>query len=366
MILWYIKEILNLGDHIKIHHTMKYTNLLFILFVVTLLSLNLHTKVDAQVTIPDRLETFKNAIVEGVTNDAPTTPKTMSKITPYFDSYNNLSGLNIEYSDGSTKLVGSSAGTQQTTLVLRAVPIVLVSVSGTSSATLGISFKFADSTIPATIGTVDAITYQSSNPGQCLVDINSLNPVEFSFDNVDIRYPVPSSSPVTVPQYYYQESNGEFRYRYDIPKSNDYGALIGPISQILIDNSVAYNFGTNEFSVTSLVQTTLPGTIITNKPAPGGTNKGGWRIVINTNGVIVFTIDNGFGIYRSTSSTSQILDGNWHLVAAIRRSDGQLEIWLDAVKLTTTTTGSNLSANSLNMLYIGANYYNNITDRTTL
>ncbi|EFA79017.1 cell surface receptor IPT/TIG domain-containing protein [Heterostelium album PN500] len=354
--------ILNLGDHIKIHHTMKYTNLLFTLFVVTLLSLNLYTKVDAQVTIPDSLETFKNAIVEGVTNS--TTPKTMSKITPYFDSVNHLSGLNIEYSDGSTKLVGSAAGTQQTTLVLRAVPIVLVSVFGNSS--LGISFKYADSTIPATIGTVDEISYQSSNPGQCLVDINGLNPVVFSFDDVDIRYPVPSSSPVTVPQYYYQESNGEFRYRYDIPKSNDYGVFIGPISQILIDNSVAYNFGTNEFSVTSLVQTTLPGTIITNKPASGGTNKGGWRIVINTNGVIVFTIDNGFGIYRSTSSTSQILDGNWHLVAAIRRSDGQLEIWLDAVKLTTTTTGSNLSANSLNMLYIGANYYNNITDRTTL
>ncbi|EFA78983.1 hypothetical protein PPL_08451 [Heterostelium album PN500] len=139
----------------------------------------------------------------------------MSKITPYFDSVNELSGLNIEYSDGSTKLVGSAAGTQQTTLVLRAVPIVLVSVSRTSSVTLGISFKYADSTIPATIGTVDEISYQSSNPGQCLVDINGLNPVVFSFDDVEIRYPVPSSSPVTVPQYYYQESNGEFRYRYD-------------------------------------------------------------------------------------------------------------------------------------------------------
>ncbi|EFA80613.1 hypothetical protein PPL_06552 [Heterostelium album PN500] len=305
------------------------------------------------------------------------TTRMMSKITPYFHTGLSLVGLNIEYNDGSTKLIGRSSGSNispDPTLVLRKVPIVSVSISTDPIHTHAITFTYFDST-KDTLGKVTtnskAQTFDSSFPGQCVVDIvepgydleafSYLSGLAIAYDDVDFRFPVSSSGPVAVSQYYYQESNGESRYLYNSPGkvSTDLAAFIGPTSQINIPNKGVYDFGTNDFSATSLVQTTVPGTIMSNKPEPGSSfDNGGWRIVINENGLIIFIIDNGFGSYKTISSTTQILDGNWHHVAAIRRS-GSLEIWLDAVKLTTTTSGSNLSAKSTNTLLIGANYYTN-------
>ncbi|EFA79014.1 hypothetical protein PPL_08482 [Heterostelium album PN500] len=258
----------------------------------------------------------------------------MSKITPYFVNTYGMVGLFIEYNDGSTKLIGRSSGPNiipDPTSILRQVPIVSVSVSTDPIHTYGITFTYIDS-IQVTLGVVltssKAQQFDSSYPGQCVVDIvdpgfegtdvGFLIGLSIAFDDIDYRFPV-SPSPIAVSQYYYLDSNGEARYQYNT------------------------------------------GTIMTNKPSLGGNTNGGWRIVINTNGVIIFTIDNGSGFFKATSSSTQILDGNWHHVAVVRRGTS-LEIWLDAVKLTTTINGSNLSTKSTNSLLIGSSYYNNITE----
>ncbi|EFA79020.1 hypothetical protein PPL_08488 [Heterostelium album PN500] len=351
---------------------MKYKNLIFYLFVLTLLSLNRHTKVDAKDTIPGNLETIKNAVVDQITTDTPTTTKTITKVTSYFQS-KIIMALKIEYSDGSTKNIGGIAViSSQETYDLRQVPIVSVSVSTTSIPDfgvfpIGISFKYVDSTIQTLFGTINsnAITYQSSNPGQCLIDIDGAlynNGLVFSYDDVDVRYPVQSSLS-SVSQYYYQELNGESRYLYDFPSApiTDLAANIGPTSQINIPNKSVYDFKHLEFSATSLVRTTVPGTIMSKKPEAGG---GGWRIVINTKGVIIFTIEDGSSSSRATTQPTQILDGNWHHVAVVRRlsqTSNEIEVWLDAVKLVSFQIQNYfMSATSNNPLLIGANY--NITE----
>ncbi|EFA79007.1 hypothetical protein PPL_08475 [Heterostelium album PN500] len=295
------------------------------------------------------------------------TTRMMSKITAYIINVNIkvINGLFIEYNDGSSKVIGDISGTQQI-LVLRQVPIVAVTIYTNTRYTCGIFFTFYDSTTPVSIGQVGDKKYDSSYPGQCVVDIvetglrqtNSVGALAIAYDDIDFRFPV-SLSPIAVSQYYYQEPNG-FRYLYNLPNkpSTDFAINIGPTSQVNIPNLSAYDFGTIDFSATSLVQTTVPGTIMSNKPDLAGNNNGGWRIVINTSGVIVFIIDNGLNSYRTITSSTQILDGNWHHIAVVRRS-GSLEIWLDAVKLTTTSSGSNLSAKSTKALLIGANYYPN-------
>ncbi|EFA78982.1 hypothetical protein PPL_08450 [Heterostelium album PN500] len=150
----------------------------------------------------------------------------MSKITPYFDNDNGMIGLFIEYSDGSTKLIGRSSGPysfSHPTTILRQVPIVSVSVSTSPSHTFGITFTYIDS-IQVTIGFgPNTQQFDSSYPGQCVVDIvdpgfegadvGYLIGLSIAFDDIDYRFPV-SSSPIAVSQYYYLDSNGETRYQY--------------------------------------------------------------------------------------------------------------------------------------------------------
>ncbi|EFA79008.1 hypothetical protein PPL_08476 [Heterostelium album PN500] len=266
------------------------------------------------------------------------TTRMMSKITPYFHTGLSLVGLNIEYNDGSTKMIGRSSGSNVTpypTLVLRQVPIVSVSVSTDPIHTHAITFTYIDST-KDTLGNVatnsKAQKYDSSYPGQCVVDIvepayeledySYISGLAIAYDDIDFRFPV-SSSPIAVSIYLYNEQNFVFRYLYNLPNkpSTDFAINIGPTSQVNIPNLSAYDFGTIDFSATSLVQTTVPGTIMSNKPDLAGNNNGGWRIVINTSGVIVFIIDNGLNSYRTITSSTQILDGNWHHIAVVRRSE---------------------------------------------
>ncbi|EFA86853.1 hypothetical protein PPL_00658 [Heterostelium album PN500] len=141
---------------------------------------------------------------------------------------------------------------------------------------------------------------------------------------------------------------------------SDYGANIGSNGIISFPNIIAYQFAKADFSATCLLQTTAPGTIMTNKPSEGGLpTRGGWRVFLNASGVVVFVIDDGYGSERVLSPSTQIFDGDWHSVAVVRRS-GLLEIWVDGTKLNVTYIGEEQrNANSTKPLLVGANYYGN-------
>jgi len=113
----------------------------------------------------------------------------------------------------------------------------------------------------------------------------------------------------------------------------DYGVQIASPGNLVITSNNAYNFGTDDFSVTALFRTTSPGTIVSRKSTEGGSSAyAGWLVVLKPDGSIKFATDNGFGFYEVDSVQTAALNGQWHHVAAIRRN-GQLEIWLDGVKI---------------------------------
>ena len=124
------------------------------------------------------------------------------------------------------------------------------------------------------------------------------------------------------------------------PVPPDYGAQIAAPGTIVVGSNNAYNVGRGDFSITALFRTSAPGTIVSRKSTQGGSSaNAGWLVVLKPGGVIKFATDNGFGFYEVNSGTTAVLDGQWHHVAAVRRA-GQLEIWLDRVKLAVQPRGN--------------------------
>src|SRR5579859_2348139 len=109
----------------------------------------------------------------------------------------------------------------------------------------------------------------------------------------------------------------------------DYGARILAGGLLTAPANAAYNFGTGDFTVTALFETTQPGTLAARKSTAGGGGDGGWLVVLEPNGRIKFATDNGFGFYQVMSDPTDALDGTWHSVAAVRRN-GAMTIYFDA------------------------------------
>ncbi len=118
----------------------------------------------------------------------------------------------------------------------------------------------------------------------------------------------------------------------------------------------AYDVGLGDFTVSAMVQTSKPGTVISRKGTEGGPGNGGFLLVIKDNGVIKFATDDGFGFYEVNSVPTDIFDGEHHAVAGVRAS-GKLSIYVDG-KAVSVTPRSNKNTplninNSLPMM-IGA------------
>jgi len=136
----------------------------------------------------------------------------------------------------------------------------------------------------------------------------------------------------------------------------DYGLMLDADSNVTMPCIDEYNISLNDFSVTAMFQTGEPGTLVSRKPPyGGGRTQGGWLVAIVQGGKIVFATDNGLAYYVVESGQTDALDDRWHGVAAVRRN-GQLEIWLDGVQLSTTvraTAGTPLTLSSPAPLMIG-------------
>ncbi|AOT08311.1 FAD-dependent oxidoreductase [Pseudoalteromonas luteoviolacea] len=124
-------------------------------------------------------------------------------------------------------------------------------------------------------------------------------------------------------------------------------------SGFLSASSIAeYQFGQGDFSIEATVRTLSPGTVVGNKSTAGGS--GGYLLVIQPDGSIKFATDNGETYYQIESELSDVKDGNWHSVVAVRK-DGELTLHLDGKLLESTQSGaSNQSplnvSNSLDVL----------------
>lgn len=105
----------------------------------------------------------------------------------------------------------------------------------------------------------------------------------------------------------------------------DYGAQIAQTGRITCPSNAAYDFGTGDFTLTMLVRTSGPGCVL-NRQA--NANSAGFSVVIQDGGVIEFITSNDQGFYKTFTDDTDVADGYWHHIAAVRQS-GQLTIYLD-------------------------------------
>lgn len=134
----------------------------------------------------------------------------------------------------------------------------------------------------------------------------------------------------------------------------DYAARLQS-SFIACASNGAYNFGTGDFSVTALVLGTQPGTVVSRKGASGGSNNGGWLLILKPGGAITFATDNGFGYYVIDTAATNVLDGMWHHLVATRTA-GKLAIHVDCRPVTATvhsTAATPLNVSNAQRLLIG-------------
>ncbi len=136
----------------------------------------------------------------------------------------------------------------------------------------------------------------------------------------------------------------------------DYGCRILAGGMITAPANAAYAFGTSDFSVTALFETTQPGALAGCKADYGETGGAGWLLVLQPNGQIKFATDSGYGFYQVVSGPTGALNGTWHSVAAVR-SNGQLQIYYDGQLIptqATSTTPTPVNVSNTERLTIGA------------
>lgn len=118
-----------------------------------------------------------------------------------------------------------------------------------------------------------------------------------------------------------------------------YQAILAQGGSLQTNPSAAFNFGTGDFTVMAMVQTTSGGTAVARKGGPGGSGNGGFLLVIKADGSIKFATDNGFGFFEVVTGRTNVLDGDCHTVAGIR-TGATLSILLDGLPVAVTPRGN--------------------------
>jgi hypothetical protein len=102
----------------------------------------------------------------------------------------------------------------------------------------------------------------------------------------------------------------------------------------------AYNFGSGNFSLEAWVKPLSTGTIFGKKSTEGGnTDCAGFLLVLEPNGAFKLATDNGFGYSQIISDSTNVMDGNWHHVAAVRSGEN-MHIYVDGKTINSTVSGS--------------------------
>lgn len=120
-----------------------------------------------------------------------------------------------------------------------------------------------------------------------------------------------------------------------------YAAVFGADGCLQAPSIPAYRLGTGDFTVEAWFRAGSggTGTIVARKGFPGGTNDGGFLLVLQPKGALKFATDNGFGYYQVITNASAAGDGTWHHVAAVRKG-ATLTVYLDGIALPATASGS--------------------------
>jgi len=128
-------------------------------------------------------------------------------------------------------------------------------------------------------------------------------------------------------------------------------------SYFSIPSNPAYQFGKNDFTLEAWIKPASAGTLFGKKSTEGGdSSKAGFLFVLQPNGALKLAMDNGYGYCQIISVSTAVFDGNWHHVAATRRSATSV-FYLDGQELNSTLTGSlpsPLDVNNNLELLIGA------------
>ncbi|EGG17891.1 hypothetical protein DFA_08892 [Cavenderia fasciculata] len=121
--------------------------------------------------------------------------------------------------------------------------------------------------------------------------------------------------------------------------------------QVSIPSIAAYNVGTNDFSVTFLIQASSIGPLVSRKPMAGGAGNGGFRITLGAGGIISFVTDTGSNEKVLQSIQSPALNGINMSVACVRQSN-QMMIYFDTT-LVASVSGSAMNINNSAPLQFG-------------
>jgi YD repeat-containing protein len=120
------------------------------------------------------------------------------------------------------------------------------------------------------------------------------------------------------------------------PPDEYYAAVLAKQAYFQAASNNAYQFGTSDFTIEAWVkfaQAGGDGTIMSRKSGQGGPNEGGFLLVIKPTGSIKLATDNGTTYFEIDTAVTNVNDGNWHFVAAVRQG-AQISVYVDTVLIT--------------------------------
>lgn len=118
------------------------------------------------------------------------------------------------------------------------------------------------------------------------------------------------------------------------------------------------NFRQTDFTIEAWICTTGGGEVVSAFPSGAGNEAHGFRLNVSDQGRLRFAImnRNASSSFAASSALTNVADGSWHHIAAVRRGQG-VEVYVDgiSVEVNTAVKGSQaLDINNVNALMIGA------------
>lgn len=199
----------------------------------------------------------------------------------------------------------------------------------------------------------DYKSYYSDNSGNNKITQYSANDgaqeIVVTYDFLSGKH----EEPETGNQSYYYNSLVVIRDMPISPSSN-LAAKLKNNGYLSINSCNAYNFGDKDFTFEARIKPSASGTIIGKKSREGGSaSYAGFLFVLRPDGGFKLATDNGFGYSETVSGSTNVMNGEWHHIAGIRKG-AVLSLYFDGNQLNATQAGSASSplnvSNNLNLL----------------
>lgn len=117
-------------------------------------------------------------------------------------------------------------------------------------------------------------------------------------------------------------------------------AKLSGSGHLSVPSNAAYEFGTGDFTIQAWIKPTRAGTIFGKKSTAGGSGaNAGLLLVLQPDGKFKLATDNGFGYSQVVTDASNVFDGDWHHVSAVR-SGSSMTVFVDGQQISATLSGS--------------------------